>query len=59
MEQHNPKNGEITGSGKIRTTLEVIHHLPRLYRDVAEDLVARGEIEIVAEIPQPMVEVIL
>jgi hypothetical protein len=36
---------------KIRTTKEVIEHLPRLYRKVAEYLVEHGEIEIVSESP--------
>lgn len=36
---------------KIRTTREVIEHLPRLYREVAEYLVELGEIEIVSESP--------
>jgi hypothetical protein len=36
---------------KIRTTKEVIEHLPRLYREVAEYLVEHGEIEIVSESP--------
>jgi hypothetical protein len=53
MEQHDPRDLKNPCSGKIRTTLEVVQHLPLLYRDVAEYLVARGEIEIVAEIPQP------
>jgi len=35
----------------IRTTREIVDHLPRLYRDIATALVNLGEVQIVDEEP--------
>jgi hypothetical protein len=53
MKHHKTEGYKSPSPGKIRTTLEVVQHLPHLYRIVAENLVERGEIEIVAKMPQP------
>jgi hypothetical protein len=52
MKHHKSEGLKSLSTGKIRTTLEDVQHLPQLYRIVAEDLVDRGEIEIVAKTPQ-------